>query len=113
LLTVVAGLRGVAAFGFGDRDNAQQLTALGKIIDGQALHSLVTPFFRDAAINESLKDVIGDLVEVFKRVDVDSGAKNPGWLLWVCRDVAKFDEIRAVVEGHSDVGVLLAYRPAA
>ncbi len=111
LLTVIVSLRDVAAFGFGDRDNGQRLTALGKIIDGHGLHSLITPFIRDRAVDESLKDVVGNLDEVFKRVDADSDAKNPGRLLWVCRNLAKFDEIMAVVEGQADVGILLAYPP--
>lgn len=111
LLTVVVGLRDVAAFGFGGQDNGPQLTGMGKIIDSHGLHCLVTPFIRDRTINESLKDVVGNLSEVFKRVDADSDAKNPGRLLWVCRNPAKFDEIRAAVDGKVDAGVLLEYPP--
>lgn len=64
LLTVVAGLREVAAFGFGDKNNSHDLEALEKIVEQQGLHCLVTRRIRHNSTNDRLRDIIGDLCQV-------------------------------------------------
>jgi hypothetical protein len=110
LLTVAAGARDVAAFGFASRNNAAQMSRLKETLDRHSFQSLIT----DQVVPISFKysaDVAGDLVEVFDRVLAESHSRDTGRLLWVFRDTNRVDEIEKAVAGECPTGILLGYPP--
>jgi len=108
LLTVVAGLRNVSAFGFVDRNNESRLTTLQKILTDQGLCCLITTPIERAS-NEPLTDEIGELFKVFDRVDAESQTPSSEKLLWVFRELGQEERIRQAVKREVSVGKILGY----
>jgi hypothetical protein len=108
LLTVVTGLRTIAAFGFAEKENGERMAALRGILTSQGLHCLITEQVRHRS-NERYKDAIGDLVEVFDRVDAESYSRGSGKLLWVFRNAEQEEQVKKAVGRQVEVGALLGY----
>jgi hypothetical protein len=108
LLTVVSGLRTIAAFGFAEKENGGRLETLRGILTSQGLNCLVTKQIRHRT-NEHLTPGIGDLVKVFDRVDTESYSRDSGRLLWVSRNSEHEEQIKKAVDRQVEVGVLLGY----
>src|SRR5713101_6533974 len=68
LLTVVTGLREVAAFGFAERRNEGRLRALKDVLNSQGMSTQMTRQVLHASRHGSL-DISQELVEVFDRID--------------------------------------------
>lgn len=110
LLTVVAGLRLLAAFGFGDKNNGDRLDAVKHTLSEYGLRGLITPQIQPRS-HEPLRNEIGDLVEAFNAVDSDSYAQNSGRLLWVYYDARQEEQIEKAVNREFPSGALLGYPP--
>jgi hypothetical protein len=110
LLTVTAGVRDVAAFGFVNKKNEGQLSRLKGILNGHGLLSLITHQISPLS-NKYSNDVTGELAEVFDRVDANYHSRDTGRLLWVFRDPKKQDEVEKAVAREIHAGVLLGYPP--
>jgi hypothetical protein len=108
LLTVVVGLREVAAFGFAERANEDRLRALKDILSNHGLPTQVTRQVRSASHHHSL-DISPELAEVFDRTDAESYERDPGRLLWVCRNPKTREQIKLAVAGEIPTGTLLGY----
>jgi hypothetical protein len=108
LLTVVMGLREVAAFGFAERANEGGLRALKDVLNGHGLSTQLTRQVRPMSYHRSL-DISPELAEVFDRIDAESYEKHPGRLLWVCRNPKTRERIKRVVAGETSTGTLLGY----
>ncbi len=108
LLTLAAGLRDVAAFGFAERNNEAKLAAVQKVLTAQGLRCLMTPQVRHVS-KERLRDAIGDLFRVFDRLDAESYSQHTGKLLWAFREARQEEQIRSAVEGRIDSGLVLGY----
>jgi hypothetical protein len=110
LVTVAAGVRDVAAFGFASRNNGAQMSRLKAVIVQQGLQSLITGQVVPIPFKYSA-DVAGPLVEVFDRVFAESHSQYTGRLLWVFRDKDRVAEIEKAVVGECPTGILLGYPP--
>ncbi len=110
LLTVVTGLRPLAAFGFADKNNGGRLESVKRILSEQGLRGLITSQIRPRSY-EPLRNEIGDLVEIFDAVDADSYARDSGRLLWVYHDPQQEEQIGKAVNRGIQSGTLLSYPP--
>lgn len=81
LLTVIVGLREVAAFGFGEHDNEGQLRSLKDRLGNYGVFSQITCQVRPSS-HEDLADITSKLVDVFDQVHAESYRTNSGRLLW-------------------------------
>lgn len=108
LLTVVVGLREVAAFGFAERGNENRLRALKDILDSHRLPTQITRQVCPPAHHQSM-DIPGDFVEVFDRDQTKSYQRHSGRLLWICRKPKTREEIKRAVTGEIPAGTLLGY----
>jgi hypothetical protein len=108
LLTVVSGVRPVGAFGFAEKENGERLEMLREALVGQRLNCVTTRQIphRDRRV---LKDAIGDLAEVWERIDAESGARHTGRLLWVFQKPEMEEQINKALERKLEVGLLLGY----
>ena len=84
------------------------METLRGILTAQGLRCLITNQIRHRS-NAPNKDVIGDLFEVFDRVDDESDARHSGRLLWVFRNPEQEEQIRKAVDRQVEVGMLLGY----
>src|ERR1700733_996434 len=77
LLTVAAGGRNVAAFGFANKNNEAQLWRLKEILDRQNLLSLITHQISLLSFKHS-EAVTGSLADVFDRVAMNTDFRDTG-----------------------------------
>ena len=110
LVTVAAGVRDVAVFGFATKNNDAQSGQLKEILDR---HGLLTHMTRQVSPlpHEISEGVTGDLAEVFDRVDAESYSRGTGRLFWVFSDPGRRDDIDRAVAREIQVGLLLGYPP--
>lgn len=108
LLTVPAGLRQVAAFGFGETNNEGRLRTVRDILVNHGLLTLLTRELRLPAA-KVWEEIPTEIAEVFNRVDEDADRKRSGKLLWVLTDTQEREMIRASVRGEAEIGILLQY----
>ena len=110
LVTVAAGVRDVAVCGFATKNNVAQLGQLKEILDRHGLLSHMTRQVSPLP-HERSEGVIGELAEVFDRVDTESYSRGTGRLLWVFSDPNRRDDIDRAVAREIQVGLLLGYPP--
>jgi hypothetical protein len=110
LLTVVSGVRPIGAFGFAEKGNGERLEMLREILVGQRLNCVITKQIphRDRRV---LRDAIGDLAEVWERIDAESDARHTGRLLWVYQKPEMEEQIKKALDRQLEVGLLLGYPP--
>jgi hypothetical protein len=108
LLTVVVGLREVAAFGFAERANEEGLRALKNVLSKHGLPTQMTRQVRPVSYHRSL-GISSELAESFDRIDAESYENDPGRLLWVCRSPKTREQIKRAVSREIATGTLLGY----
>jgi hypothetical protein len=108
LLTVLVGLRDVAAFGFAEQGNEGRLRELRDILNN---HGVVTYLSRQIrSSSEHLpSNISAELSQVFDQVDADDSENDSGRLLWVFQSARLRGDVKRAVRGEILSGTLLAY----
>jgi hypothetical protein len=105
LLTVVAGLREVAAFGFAQSRNEDAMRELKDVLSNYGLPTQLT-FQIPPAPYRSL-DIPPELSDIFDRYDSKPVADSR--LLWVCSSPKTREQIKQVTKREISTGTLLGY----
>jgi hypothetical protein len=108
LLTVAAGIRGVAGFGFNEfKDEPAQLP-IKKILEGEGLSCVVTgPIYRPVPREQLPADISAVFEETDKQLDRHKNER----LLWSCSDASKINDVLKVISGEKPAGLVLGYPP--
>lgn len=106
LLTIPAGLRSIAAFGFGGDDNEGLVRAIRDCNVNFGIPTLITKSIWKPSF---CKETHPHLAELLDRVDAERYHASRGMLLWVLADSSMREQAKKAVRGEVESGELLAY----
>lgn len=105
LVTIAAGLRTVAAFGFRENQDEQAQSVVKGIIEREGLCALMTSPIHRALPSELPRDIAA----VFEGFDAQHEARSNERLLWVFSDPSNRVVVERVISGEEAPGVILGY----
>jgi hypothetical protein len=108
LLSVAAGLRPVAAFGFHDLSTEGFARDLKDKVGNLGMRTLITgPIRNDRSLGS--QGVDDSILEVIRREGNERFQRNKTMLLWVFSTADLREKILEIVEGNTEAGTLLGY----
>src|SRR5262249_46104278 len=107
-LTVLAGLRRAAAFGFAENNNIDQVRALKKMVDGFGIYTRITTKVR-TRVSQWPSDLPAEALSVFDELDRDDERKDTNRLLWIFYPKEVLGDVYKALKSDIQIGTLLSY----